>query len=70
MLQRLCANEIDVPVDRIVHTAMRNQRGGFECDLTIIRHAAGHFMIVTGSAQATRDADRITRHIEPANPLT
>ena len=65
VLQRLCANEIDVPVDRIVCTAMLNERGGFESDLTIIRHAAVRFMVVIGSAQATRDTDWIARHIEP-----
>lgn len=64
LLQRLCANEIDVPVDRMVYTAMLNERGGFESDLTVIRLAADRFMIVTGSAQATRDMDWIARHIE------
>ena len=39
VLQRLCANEIDVPVGRIVYTAMLNARGGFESDLTITRVA-------------------------------
>ena len=37
VLQRLCANEIDVPVGRMVYTAMLNARGGFESDLTVIR---------------------------------
>ncbi len=64
VLQRLCANEIDVPVDKMVYTAMLNARGGFESDLTVIRLAPDRFLIVTGSAQATRDADWITRHIE------
>ena len=63
VLQRLCANEIDVPVDRMVYTALLNERGGFESDLTVIRLAADRFLIVTGSAQATRDADWIARHI-------
>ena len=35
VLQRLCANEIDVPPGRMVYTAMLNARGGFESDLTI-----------------------------------
>jgi len=65
VLQRLCANEIDVAVDRIVYTAMLNERGGFESDLTVIRLAPDRFLIVTGSGQATRDADWIARHIEP-----
>ena len=37
VLQRLCANEIDMPVDRMVYTALLNERGGFESDLTVIR---------------------------------
>ena len=39
VLQRLCANEIDVAPGRIVYTAMLNARGGFESDLTVIRIA-------------------------------
>ena len=67
LLQRLCANEIDVPVDKMVYTALLNERGGFESDLTIIRLAPERFLIVTGSAQATRDMDWISRHIAPAD---
>ena len=63
VLQRLCANDIDVPVDRMVYTALLNERGGFESDLTVIRLAAERFLIVTGSAQPVRDADWIQRHI-------
>ena len=64
VLQRLCANEIDIPVDKMVYTAMLNERGGFESDLTVIRLAAERFLIVTGSAQTTRDMNWIDRHIE------
>jgi 4-methylaminobutanoate oxidase (formaldehyde-forming) len=63
VLQRLCANEIDVAAGRMVYTAMLNERGGFESDLTITRLAADAFFILTGSAQATRDADWIGRHV-------
>ena len=66
VLQRLCANEMDVAVDRMVYTALLNERGGFESDLTVIRLAPERFLIVTGSAQATRDADWIARHIDAA----
>jgi 4-methylaminobutanoate oxidase (formaldehyde-forming) len=66
VLQRLCANEIDVPADKMVYTAMLNERGGFESDLTVIRLAADRFLIVTGSAQTTRDLDWIARHISPS----
>jgi glycine cleavage system aminomethyltransferase T/glycine/D-amino acid oxidase-like deaminating enzyme len=67
VLQRLCANDIDIPVDKMVYTAMLNERGGFESDLTIVRQKpdrfGDRFLIVTGSAQTTRDFDWISRHI-------
>ncbi|MEO8739472.1 MAG: FAD-dependent oxidoreductase [Casimicrobiaceae bacterium] len=63
VLQRLCANDIDVPLQRMVYTALLNERGGFESDLTITRLAPDTFFILTGSAQATRDADWINRHL-------
>ncbi len=66
VLQRLCANEMDVPVNRIVYTAMLNQRGGFESDLTVVRLSSERFLIITGSAQTTRDQDWINHHIEPS----
>jgi 4-methylaminobutanoate oxidase (formaldehyde-forming) len=69
VLQRLCAKNMDVPVNRMVYTAMLNERGGFESDLTVIRqqpNAMGErFLIVTGSAQTVRDFDWIARHIQP-----
>jgi len=63
VLQRLCARDLDVAPGRMVYTAMLNDRGGFESDLTITRTAADTFFILTGSAQATRDADWIGKHI-------
>jgi 4-methylaminobutanoate oxidase (formaldehyde-forming) len=66
VLQRLCANEMDVPVGKMVYTAMLNERGGFESDLTVMRQAADRFLVITGSAQTVRDFDWITRHIGEA----
>ncbi len=65
VLQRLCANDIDMPVGKMVYTAMLNVRGGFESDLTITRLAPDAFFILTGSGQATRDASWIERHVDP-----
>jgi 4-methylaminobutanoate oxidase (formaldehyde-forming) len=65
LLQRLCANEIDVAPGRIVYTAMLNSRGGFESDLTITRLRDETFFVLTGTAQAVRDASWIERHIVP-----
>jgi 4-methylaminobutanoate oxidase (formaldehyde-forming) len=63
VLERLCANRVDVAIGRIVYTAMLNERGGFESDVTITRLAQNEFFILTGSAQATRDFAWIERHI-------
>lgn len=37
LLQRLCANDLDVPVGHIVHTGMLNERGGYENDCSVVR---------------------------------
>ncbi|HEX8168346.1 MAG TPA: FAD-dependent oxidoreductase [Beijerinckiaceae bacterium] len=63
MLQRLCANDVAVPVGQTVYTGLLNARGTFESDVTIARLARDGFLIVTGTAQAVRDADWIRRHI-------
>ncbi len=63
VLQRLCANQIDVAPGRLVYTAMLNARGGFESDCTVLRLAADRFLLITGSAQPLRDADWIGRHL-------
>ena len=63
VLQRLCANEIDIEVGKMVYTAMLNARGGFESDLTIVRLGANEFFVITGSAQTTRDFAWIERAI-------
>jgi 4-methylaminobutanoate oxidase (formaldehyde-forming) len=62
-LQRLCANDVAVEPGRIVYTGMLNDRGGFESDLTVTRLDAGAYLIVTGSAQTTRDAHWIRRNL-------
>ena len=68
-LQRLCANDVDVPVGRMVYTQMLNARGGIEADLTVTRQAADAFLIVTAAAAATHDADWIRRHLEGARAV-
>ncbi|HKU85477.1 MAG TPA: FAD-dependent oxidoreductase [Casimicrobiaceae bacterium] len=63
VLERLCANRVDVGIGRIVYTAMLNERGGFQSDVTITRVSQNEFFILTGSAQATRDFAWIERHV-------
>ena len=49
---------------RVVYTAMLNERGGIESDLTVMRFAPDAYLLVTGTAQVTRDSDWIRRHVE------
>ena len=37
VLQRICANDVDVATGRVVYTQMLNRRGGIQCDLTVTR---------------------------------
>jgi glycine cleavage system aminomethyltransferase T/glycine/D-amino acid oxidase-like deaminating enzyme len=66
VLQRLCANDVDVPSGRLVYTQMLNARGGIEADLTVTRLSAQAFFIVTGAAAATHNTHWIARHIGAA----
>jgi len=63
VLQYLMANDVAVPPGRTVYSAMLNERGGFESDLTLTRLAHDEYLVVTGSAQTTRDFNYIERRI-------
>lgn len=63
VLGRICANDIDVPVGRVVYTAWLNERGGIEADLTVTREAPEVFLIVTSCATQTRDFSWLARSI-------
>jgi 4-methylaminobutanoate oxidase (formaldehyde-forming) len=65
VLQRLCGNNVDVPIGQAVYTGLFNERGGFESDLTVLRTGAREYFIITGSAQTVRDFDWITRNLRP-----
>ena len=62
-LQRLCANDVDVAVGRIVYTQMLNSRGGIETDFTVTRLADDRFLIVTGTAVGNHDLGWIRKHL-------
>src|SRR4029079_18396 len=62
-LQRLCAVDVAVAVGQTIYTGLLNARGTYESDLTIARLAADRFLLVTGTAQATRDHDWIRRNL-------
>jgi glycine cleavage system aminomethyltransferase T/glycine/D-amino acid oxidase-like deaminating enzyme len=62
-LQGLCANDVDVPVGRIVYTQLLNRRGGIECDLTVTRVTGDRFLMITGTAVGQHDLGWLRRHL-------
>jgi len=63
VLQRLCANEIDVAPGRIVYTQWLNERGGIEADVTVTRLDETSFLVVTSAATTVRDLAWLRRHV-------
>ncbi len=46
------------------YTGMLNERGGYETDVTVTRLDESRYLVISPTAQATRDADWIRRNIE------
>ena len=65
-LNRVCGNEVDVPVGRIVYTQMLNPRGGIESDLTVTRLSETAYLMVVPGATLQRDLAWLRRHVGDA----
>jgi 4-methylaminobutanoate oxidase (formaldehyde-forming) len=63
VLNRVSANEIDVPAGKVVYTQWLNDRGGIEADVTITRLDESAFLIVTIATSQTRDFSWLARAI-------
>lgn len=64
-LQRIAANDVAVPVGKIVYTQLLNRRGGIEADLTITRMAEDRYLVVTAAANQVHDLAWIKGHLSP-----
>jgi glycine cleavage system T protein len=69
-LQSVAANQVDRPVGKVVYTAMLNQNGGIQCDLTLTRIAPNCFLILTGGASGTRDLMWLRKHAPDDGSVT
>ena len=69
-MQRLCGNNVDVPIGRIVYTGMFNDLGTFASDLTVVRTGEERFHVITATQQAAHDADWILRHVPAGADVT
>jgi 4-methylaminobutanoate oxidase (formaldehyde-forming) len=65
VLNHLCANNVSVPVGKVVYTQWLNERGGIEADLTITREALDRYLVVSAAATQTRDFAWLNRNIDP-----
>lgn len=63
VLNRICANNIDVAVGRIVYTQWLNEQGGIEADVTVTRLSETSFLVVTIAVSQRRDFAWLRRHI-------
>ncbi len=61
-LNRLCANQVDRPVGRVIYTTMLNERGGIESDLTILRLGLGCFRLYVGTQALEMNLAWLHRH--------
>lgn len=61
-LNRICCNNMSVPIGKMVYTQWLNERAGVEADVTVTRIAQERYMVVSGVACQTRDMNWLERH--------
>lgn len=61
-LNRICGNDVAVPVGQCVYTQWMNERGGVEADVTVTRLAEDRFQVVAAEAFHRRVETRLRRH--------
>lgn len=65
ILNEVCANDVAVPVGKVVYTQWLNERGGIEADLTVTRMREDCYLIVTSFSSEMRDFYWLQQHIPP-----
>lgn len=70
ILDQLCANDIRVPAGQGVYTQMLNERGGIECDVTVMHLDSEHYRIITGTGFRTHDKSWIIEHCRRQSHLS
>jgi glycine cleavage system T protein len=62
VLNRVCANDVDVAPGKLVYTQWLNDKGGIEADLTVTRLSGTAYLIVTGAETEVKDFNWLKRH--------
>ncbi len=68
-LNRVCANQIDRSPGKAIYTAMLNESGGIESDLTVIRLADEHFRMFVGTASLKSDWAWLQKQLRPGEDV-
>ena len=63
VLNRICANDVDVASGKVIYTTWLNEQGGIESDLTVTRLQKDVFLVVTAGASQIRDLAWLLKNI-------
>jgi 4-methylaminobutanoate oxidase (formaldehyde-forming) len=69
-VQWLSVADMDRPIGTITYTQLCNERGGVECDLTMVRLRTDAWYVVTGSAFGAHDMGWIRSHCPDDGSVT
>ncbi|XP_032219176.2 pyruvate dehydrogenase phosphatase regulatory subunit, mitochondrial isoform X2 [Nematostella vectensis] len=62
LLQKLCIDDADIPINGVLHTAMLNHDGGFELQCTLVRTHPNRFLLLAKPSYLVRAISWVTRH--------
>lgn len=68
-LQRIAANQMDQAIGKVTYTALLDERGRIQCDLTVTRLGDTSFRIVTGGGVGMHDLAWIKRQLRADEAL-
>jgi 4-methylaminobutanoate oxidase (formaldehyde-forming) len=69
-LDRVCSNDLRRAPGRVIYTAMLNERGGFESDLTAIRLASDDYRLMVGTSSIRRDLSWLQRSLRDGEQVS
>ena len=69
-LQKVAANQMDRPIGHVTYTAMVNERGGIETDLTVTRVGPEEFLVVTGGGMGMHDLAWLKKYLPDDGSVT
>jgi len=69
-LQKMCSNDVDVPLGGVVNTGMHNEHGGYENDCLLIRRTNNRYLMLAPTIQRTKVMDWLNKHVTPGTNVS